>query len=1049
MAAKQQVAVLGGGIASIVAAYELTSTPELRAKYDVTVYQLGWRLGGKCASGRNAKAGQRIEEHGLHIWFGFYENAFRVMRDAYEELGRPPEAPLATWRDAFKECDQIVIYDDFRGRWIGRSFDVPRNPLTPGDSDDLPHFWAMAHEMLRFLLGRWGGLRETKPQVAEAMAPSLPALPFGLRMPFHIGLPFGLGNVAGDALGWLLRVTRPEQLIVEALRLAEELSELDLLDDDGDSRSFFWEAIDEFKGWLWRHVVEPHVDDDDLRFFFQMFDAGTTILQGILEDDLIERGFDSVNDEDLRQWLRRHGAQPITVDQSPFVRSLYDMAFAYERGDIRSPNMAAGTAVQDMLRLFFTYRGAFAWKMQAGMGDTVFTPFYEVLKRRGVRFEFFHWVDKLHLSPDRQFVESIDVIPQVHVKHGAYKPLVDVKGLPCWPSEPAWDQLVEGKELEERGVNLEWEPNPLGHERKRLKLGEHFDQVVLGIPVGALEPLCEELIADPLNPRFKTMVAKSSTVMTQAFQLWMNRPLHALRWPFRDNSIMTGYVEPLDTYANMSHLINREEWPPYERVDSIAYFCGVLPDHRDDDQKRANERARESAIEYLERDARVIWPGSGDRRSFGWRHLVGGRGAGPGRFDSQFWIANWQPTERYVITPAGSVQHRLAADESGYENLFLAGDWVKTGLDAGCVEAAVMSGMQASRAICGVPQAVFGEDHAWLSGRPCTRHAPRPPAGAPAYVNYGGLATCPSPVDCDDSRLFSFFLEADYERLDKLCDDVFAKPSRGAFDLRPLGRHVMLSFGVVGKIKPRLEPWSRMGYARERQVAIWIPVVAVQRRGPFPIAASLGWFVPYMWVDNPLSLAGGREIYGYNKNLGRIRLPANGDLGGLSLQAYGGNYSGGQAGWRRLMEVDTNGNGGCRRGEDRWNDLDSLVGEVQGALDHGRSGLVTLPELEVPDEVFAEILGRSGPPQIFLRQFRSVSDGVVASQQQITDGGVTVKRLSGRPLLGDFEFKLHHLDSHPLTEELGVESQTTHLAFEIEMDFVLNDGRVLWQGPVA
>ena len=76
--------------ASIVAAYELTSTPELRERYDVTVYQLGWRLGGKGASGRNAEHGQRIEEHGLHIWFGFYENAFRVMRDAYEELGRQP-----------------------------------------------------------------------------------------------------------------------------------------------------------------------------------------------------------------------------------------------------------------------------------------------------------------------------------------------------------------------------------------------------------------------------------------------------------------------------------------------------------------------------------------------------------------------------------------------------------------------------------------------------------------------------------------------------------------------------------------------------------------------------------------------------------------------------------------------------------------------------------------------------------------------------------------------------------------------------------------------
>ena len=41
-------------MAGLVAAYELSRPPELRARYEVTVYQLGWRLGGKLASGRDA-----------------------------------------------------------------------------------------------------------------------------------------------------------------------------------------------------------------------------------------------------------------------------------------------------------------------------------------------------------------------------------------------------------------------------------------------------------------------------------------------------------------------------------------------------------------------------------------------------------------------------------------------------------------------------------------------------------------------------------------------------------------------------------------------------------------------------------------------------------------------------------------------------------------------------------------------------------------------------------------------------------------------------------
>ena len=68
-----RVAVIGGGCAALTAAFELTR-PQHLGRYQVTVYQMGWRLGGKGASGRNPAG--RIEEHGLHLWMGFYENAF-------------------------------------------------------------------------------------------------------------------------------------------------------------------------------------------------------------------------------------------------------------------------------------------------------------------------------------------------------------------------------------------------------------------------------------------------------------------------------------------------------------------------------------------------------------------------------------------------------------------------------------------------------------------------------------------------------------------------------------------------------------------------------------------------------------------------------------------------------------------------------------------------------------------------------------------------------------------------------------------------------------
>ena len=46
----------------------------------------------------------------------------------------------------------------------------------------------------------------------------------------------------------------------------------------------------------------------------------------------------------------------------------------------------------------------------------------------------------------------------------------------------------------------------------------------------------------------------------------------------------------------------------------------------------------------------------------------------------------------------------------GFAHLVLAGAWTDTGLNTECIEAAVMSGMQASRSLCGSPETVVGED---------------------------------------------------------------------------------------------------------------------------------------------------------------------------------------------------------------------------------------------------------------------------------------------------------------------------------------------------
>src|SRR6201998_4932041 len=106
-------------MAALSAAWRL-SEPGSRDHFDsVTVYQRGWRLGGKAASSRGPNG--RIEEHGLHIWLGSYENAFGLLRECYAELDRAttdPIAPIRTWDQAMVPSDSLGMADRWGNDWL-------------------------------------------------------------------------------------------------------------------------------------------------------------------------------------------------------------------------------------------------------------------------------------------------------------------------------------------------------------------------------------------------------------------------------------------------------------------------------------------------------------------------------------------------------------------------------------------------------------------------------------------------------------------------------------------------------------------------------------------------------------------------------------------------------------------------------------------------------------------------------------------------------------------------------------------------------------------
>src|SRR6516165_6421888 len=147
-----EVAILGGGCASIAAAFELTR-PRHKGAYHVTIYQLGWRLGGKGASGRGRSG--RIEEHGLHVWLGCYDNAFLLLRQCYEELkttkvrnarGRDAKARGRSWQDLFLQDSHIAVAGpSTQGGWVNWAANFPPAPGLPGDPIDEQNPFALTH----------------------------------------------------------------------------------------------------------------------------------------------------------------------------------------------------------------------------------------------------------------------------------------------------------------------------------------------------------------------------------------------------------------------------------------------------------------------------------------------------------------------------------------------------------------------------------------------------------------------------------------------------------------------------------------------------------------------------------------------------------------------------------------------------------------------------------------------------------------------------------------------------------------------------------------
>lgn len=755
---KKKIVILGGGMGAMVTAFELTSQPNWQDLYDITLYQLGWRLGGKGASGRNMmthnsyEPDYRIQEHGFHIFFGFYANTFRVMKDCYDSLGNE-DGTFQGIENAFQPHNFIVFEDqDKHGRWAPWNLHFPyRENEFPWPDRDVKDVavgspWDYILKILEFMLQKHSECSYLDSLSDRSSELEAEPEPMNSHLLQHVAKRLETSREE-LSLSWENLIAKSDR---EVLNLANKFAHCISNDinnrstEDHEALIFLFDRFTK----LARHKLEKGISKLEKNFDRLLLEAnriliilnlGYAIARGILVNKIFNwQSFNDLDRHDFRTWVGRNGAWNETAN-SVLVEVMYDLLLAFPGGIATRDNgqLAAAATVRWIWRMIFTYKGAIMWKMNAGMGDTIFTPFYKELQKRGVKFEFFHRVTNLGLNSEKSAISKIELSRQVTLKNpeAGYNPLIPVKGLLCWPSEPLYDQIVEGEQLKNEQIDLEsfWTPWK-DVEEITLNYQQDFDIVVLGISIGAFPFICRELINTKIE--WQQMVENVQTVTTQGGQLWLKPTLKELGWT-EDSPVMGTYVEPLDTYADMTHLIELENWPADRVPKNIAYFTGVMEDPGIPAPTNYNFPAEQQqkisgqAIDWLNKNTAPLWPNATTKdnpNGLNWDLVVDLEDEqGQQRFYSQFWRVNITPSERYVLSVPGSYQFRLQADGSrwdnrprGFNNLYLTGDWVDNSFNSGCIEATTMAGMQAAKAIIKQQfsqeyhrQQIIGEPDTW------------------------------------------------------------------------------------------------------------------------------------------------------------------------------------------------------------------------------------------------------------------------------------------------------------------------------------------------
>jgi hypothetical protein len=362
------------------------------------------------------------------------------------------------------------------------------------------------------------------------------------------------------------------------------------------------------------------------------------------------------------------------------------------------------------------------------------------------------------------------------------------------------------------------------------------------------------------------------------------------------------------------------------------------------------------------------------------------------------------------------------------------------------------------------------------------------PQELPDYVELGGRQVWRPPYTARRAHVIGFALKADRDAIDALLDDAFFEPSGGEVDYRCAHDHVMVTFATIEELASKEPPDSRCGYMAEKEVSIWC-LAADAAAGD-----RLVWHLPYVFTDSGQTVATGREVYGYPKQMGKFEPDYPGRLinGGrtevmaLAIDPFSDDVC---AQWCTMVSADCT----AEPGEDELVPAETVDMVEEFAIAFPGEPKTEKVRAVGPQPAPAAVIAPAGAPRptragpsrpwigllldtvlgrglrgdpaelifrmiddphlVFLKQFRDVECPTKACYQAIVEAPLDVKFEGASYVRLDparYKIRLANLASHPIAGNLGLDAEedlAPERAFWATLNFDIQLGYEVWRAP--